>query len=67
MDYPSGDDVRYSYDVLGRKYVAQHGIYSDGALTNIQTNLTTKYVYAGGVLIGELDNSNNPVTEYGED
>jgi len=64
VDYPSGYDVQYFYDALGSKYMAKYGTYSGETLTNIQTNLTTKYVYAGGVVIAELDNSNNLKKEY---
>ena len=35
-----------------------------GVLESIQTSLTRKYVYAGGVVIAELDNNNNLVKEY---
>jgi len=64
VDYASGDDVQYFYDAIGRKYMATYGTYSGGSLTGVQDSLTGKYVYAGGVVIAELDNSDNLVKEY---
>jgi len=64
VDYPSGYDVQYSHDALGRKYMAQYGTYSGGSLTSIQTSMTRKYVYAGGSIIAEFASNNNLVKEY---
>lgn len=38
--------------------MAQCGTYSGGTLTNVQTNLTRKYVYAELLLLARADGGN---------
>ncbi len=70
IDLPgSGSDRRYIYNGLGHRIIVETGEVTVDGQGNFFSftptpSLTRKYVYLGGSVIRELDNSDNVVKEY---